>query len=161
MICVQAVFQLRRAVGDLQQLPTILLWPAAVTSLLSIPCDLQFITFIRSQRVFLLSFTWVLHIYRIESHHPEWYLLTTVVLKAAIKETTCVTCVRKLPRCKRCIRRIGSGVSRVAYTLLRRSSLAHAFLPGLWCLCTGMFIIASQDTTCLLYSSLSIFGLML
>lgn len=124
----------------------ILLWAAAVTSLLNTPCDLQFITFIHSQTVFLLSTAWVLHIYRIESQHPEWYLLTAVVLKAVIKETPCVTCVRKVPRGNRCIRWIGSGVSRDAYGLLRRIRLPHAFLPGLLCLCTEMFNVASQNT---------------
>jgi hypothetical protein len=145
----------------LLQLPTIWLWPAAMTSLLSTHCDLQFITFIHSQQVFLLSFAWVLQLYRLESQHPAWYLLTAVVLKATIKETPCVTCVRKFPSCNRCFRWIGSGVSRDAYTLLRRIRLPHAFLSGFWCLCTEMFIIASQETACLIYSSLSIFGLML
>jgi len=157
MICVQAVFQLRRVVGDLLQRPTNLLWAAAMASLLSTLCDLQFITFIPSQRVFLLSFAWVLQLCRIESQHCEWYLLTAVVLKAAIKETPCVTCVRKFPRCNRCIRWIGSGVSRDAYARLRLTRYFRGFSA-----CVLRCSSSRRRTPlCLLYYSLSIFGLML
>jgi len=131
-------------------------WPAAASDILTFTCcsDITFEytlwfaihnlhTFTESISVICLSIATLLH----RKPTSRMISLDSCVLKATIKETPCVTCVRKLHRCNRIIRWIGSGVSRDAYSLLQRIRLPHAFLPGLWCLYTEMFIIASQDTT--------------